>query len=89
MSTKKGSQVQICVQGHNLPEVKENVGQTPEYLENTLCCHVAITHLVSTALLEENGYFIYCMKTLFLTDMVRNLPEASFSHVCVCIFFFA
>ena len=68
--------------------MKENVGQTPEDLENTLCCHIAITHLTSTALLEENGLFPYCMKTLFLTDMVRNFTEVSFFHMCVCIYIY-
>lgn len=68
--------------------MKENVGQTPEYLENTLCCHFAITHLISTALLEENGLFPYCMKTLFLTDMVINFTEMSFFHMCIYIYFY-
>lgn len=51
-----------------------------KYLENILCFHIAITHLVSTALLEEKSFvffFSIAWKHWFLQDMAENFPEVS------------
>ena len=74
--TKNGAEVQICGQDHDLPSVKENVGQTPKSLEKHFmlsCCYYSCCFY---NFISGNEIFSHCMKTLTLTRYGKELSKS-------------